>query len=167
MIQLEIPGIGLIEINNLMLDLNGTIALDGKLLPGVKDRIKRLSRVLEIYLVTCDTHGNASQIAESLGIKVECVSSNDVVDEALSKANFLKLLGPSHTSSIGNGNSDVLMLRNSNLSIAVLGKEGLSVNAALQADIIVKDIRDALDLFLIEKRLVSSLRGYYNPKSTI
>ena len=160
MIQLMIPGKGSLEISYLLLDLNGTIALDGKLLTGVKNRIRRLSSMLEIYLVTCDTHGNATRIADDLGIKVECVTGSDGRDEALSKAKFVKFLEPAHTASIGNGNSDTLMFRDCVLSIAILGKEGVSVKALLQADLLVKDIRDALDLLLLKKRLISSLRGY-------
>jgi len=44
------------------------------------------------------------------------------------------------------------------LGIAVLGDEGLSVSAMKNADIVVKNISDALDLFLKPKRLMATLR---------
>lgn len=39
---IDIPGRGLLEPHHLVLDLNGTIALDGQLLPGVAERVAAL-----------------------------------------------------------------------------------------------------------------------------
>lgn len=43
MLELEIPGWGEAAIENLVLDYNGTIALDGELLPGAAERIERIA----------------------------------------------------------------------------------------------------------------------------
>jgi soluble P-type ATPase len=62
------------------------------------------------------------------------------------------------TVAIGNGNNDDLILKEAGLGIAVLGDEGMSVSAMRNAEILVKNISDALDLFLKPKRLTATLR---------
>jgi hypothetical protein len=39
MLEIDIPGFGRVKINYLVSDFTGTLSLDGKLLPGVKDRL--------------------------------------------------------------------------------------------------------------------------------
>ena len=74
------------------------------------------------------------------------------------KVEFLKTFDLEKTVAIGNGNNDQLILKEVALGIAVLGDEGLSVSAMKNADIVVKNISDALDLFLKPKRLMATLR---------
>jgi len=57
MLRISIPGRRTYELGHLVLDLNGTIALDGGLLPGVEDRLKALAERLVVHLATADTHG--------------------------------------------------------------------------------------------------------------
>jgi soluble P-type ATPase len=70
----------------------------------------------------------------------------------------MESLDPTRTVAIGNGNNDHLILKEAALGIAVLGDEGLSVSAIKNADIVMKNISDALDLFLKTKRLIATLR---------
>jgi soluble P-type ATPase len=74
------------------------------------------------------------------------------------KREFIKRLGSEKCVAIGNGANDTLMLREAVLGICVLGTEGTAISAMLSADIVVRDIKDALDLFLLPKRLVATLR---------
>ena len=41
MVELEIPGRGTLQIEHLVCDVNGTLAVDGELLPGVVEAIER------------------------------------------------------------------------------------------------------------------------------
>ena len=66
MIRLDIPGWGILRLEHLVLDLNGTIALDGEVLAGVPERLPALSESLNIHLVTADTQGRAAAIAGQL-----------------------------------------------------------------------------------------------------
>ncbi len=50
MLEINIPSFGLLRLEYLVLDLNGTIALDGKLLPGFTDRLDRLRSSLILGL---------------------------------------------------------------------------------------------------------------------
>ena len=155
MITIHIPGWGNMDIENIIFDLNGTIATDGRIPSEIKEKIKSLSEKVNIYVLTADTQGTA--IKETSEMEVELVKLPDE-DSKMGKLEFLKTLRPEVTVAIGNGNNDELILKEAALGIAVLGDEGMSVSALKNADIIVKNISDALDLFLKPKRLIATLR---------
>ena len=155
MININIPGWGDMEIENIVLDLNGTIATDGIIPSEEKEKINSLSDGVKIYILTADTQGTASE--ESLEVKVELLKVSEE-DSAEVKLRVMESLDPMRTVAIGNGNNDRLILKEAALGIAVLGDEGLSVSAIKNADIVVKNISDALDLFLKPKRLIATLR---------
>jgi soluble P-type ATPase len=79
-------------------------------------------------------------------------------DSAELKLSTMKSLDPTRTVAIGNGSNDRLLLKEATLGIAVLGDEGMSVSTMKNADVVVKNISDALDLFLKPKRLVATLK---------
>jgi len=51
------------------------------------------------------------------------------------------------------------MLAAAALGIGVCGDEGISTEALQSCAIVVRNIHDALDLLLSEKRLIATLRG--------
>jgi P-type E1-E2 ATPase len=155
MIDIDIPDWGNIEIENLVLDLNGTLATDGKIPPEVKEKINFLSTQIKIYILTADTQGTASEEIGTLDAKLVRLPEQD---SKTGKFEFLKTLEPEMTAAIGNGNNDQLILKEAALGIAVLGDEGISVSTMKNTDIVVKNISDALDLFLKPKRLIATLR---------
>ena len=155
MITIDIPGWGNIDIENIVLDLNGTIATDGKIPSEVKEKINSLSGRAKIYILTADTQGTASEESSNMGVELLKVSEKDSTEV---KLRVLESLDPTKTVAIGNGNNDRLTLEEAALGIAVLGDEGLSVSAMKNADIVAKNISDALDLFLKPKRLMATLR---------
>jgi len=57
MFEITIPSRGLLRLQYLVLDVNGTIALDGRLLRGVSERLERLRKSLEPWLVRAETQG--------------------------------------------------------------------------------------------------------------
>ena len=155
MIEIDIPGWGNIEIENLVLDLNGTIATDGKIPLEVKEKINNLSDKVKIYILTVDTQGTASEESSDMGVELLKVSEEDSTKV---KLRVVESLDPTRTVAIGNGSNDHLMLREAALGVAVLGEEGISTSAMKNADVVVKNISDALDLFLKPKRLIATLR---------
>src|SRR4030042_2762439 len=155
MITIDIPGWGNIDIENVVLDLNGTIARDGKIPAEVKEKISALSKDVKIYILTADTQRTARE--EIRDMKVELVKIAEE-DSKKGKFEFIKAVDLEKTVAIGNGNNDQLVLKEATLGIAVLGDEGMSVPAMKNAAIIVKNISDALDLFLKPKRLIATLR---------
>jgi P-type E1-E2 ATPase len=163
MISVSIPGWHTLELSHLVLDLNGTIAVDGQVLPGVPDRLAAVSARLTVHLVTADTQGQAAQSAERLGLHLFKIDQGDAPNsgpyyEAGQKLSLVKQLGSEQTVAIGNGANDARMLAAAALGIAILGPEGLAMIALQSADIIVGRIEDALDSLLWPRRLIATLR---------
>jgi P-type E1-E2 ATPase len=156
MLVIEIPGRGRLEMEHLVLDMNGTVALDGTVLPGVAARLQRLRAKLAPVVLTADTHGGADRLAAELNIEVRRIGGTG--DEATAKQRVLDELRGDTVISIGNGANDVLMLRSAAIGICVLGHEGTATEAIMASDVVVADICDALDLPLHPARLVATLR---------
>jgi len=153
-IRVDIPGRGILELEDMVLDLNGTIALDGEVLAGISERLMALLEKLHIHLVTADTQGRAVVIAEQLGVGLVLVTPGGEADQ---KRALVEQLGAEKVLAIGNGANDAGMMRAAALGIAVMGTEGLAVEA-LQAADVVATIHDALDLLIHPRRLVATLR---------
>jgi soluble P-type ATPase len=156
MIELVIPNYRSLALRRLVLDVNGTLALDGVLLPGVAERLARLKAEIDLHLLTADTHGRQAEIDRALGTQAILLRRGE--PEAERKAAYVRALEPESVVAIGNSESDRLMLGEAALGVAVLGPEGLAMGALREADIAAADIGDALDLLLHPKRLVGTLR---------
>jgi P-type E1-E2 ATPase len=155
MIEVAIPGRGALALTHLVLDMNGTIALDGAIAPGVAEDLADLRDRLSITLLTADTHGTAAAAAAELGIGVHRL---DAGDETAQKAAFVERVGASGAVAIGNGANDAAMLAAAALGICVLGGEGAATSAWSAADVVAGDIRAALGLLRNPRRLVATLR---------
>jgi soluble P-type ATPase len=154
--ELNIPGTGKYRIQNLLLDLNGTLTADGDIIAGIIPRLEKLGQEFQIYILTADTRGNIAEIAKKLKVEVIKLSGENTLEEK--RENILKL-GASNTIAIGNGQNDVGMLREAAIGIVVIGCEGACGRAIHAADLVVTSILDALDCILNPLRLVGSLRG--------
>jgi len=155
-VDIEIPGRGRLHLSHLALDLNGTLARDGEVLPGVAGRIAALKGQLEVTLLTADALGRATATARELGIALTRLAPGDETEQ---KAAFVRAAGADQVVAIGNGANDAGMLRAAALGIAVLGDEGLALPALLAADLVVPSITAALDLLLVPARLQATLRS--------
>lgn len=145
----------MLDIQNIVCDYNGTIAKDGKLLPVVAPYFELLAKKYTLYVITADTFGSVQKELEGLQVRIKILQSNDHTEE---KAHFINSLDASRTVAIGNGNNDILMLQDASISIALIGDEGCSTKALLSAQIVVNDIKDALELLIHQKRLKATLR---------
>jgi len=155
LIEVTIPGRQTYQLSYLVLDLNGTITLDGNVIDGVREKLHALSEQLDIYIVTADTLGGAAAIAKSLGIKMHRVKAGE---ESAQKLRFIQQLGRENVTSIGNGSNDMAMLKESGLGICVIGPEGAAGEALHASDLVAPDINTALDLILKPARLIATLR---------
>jgi len=153
--RIDIPGWGGVDVENIVIDLNGTTATDGRIPLEIKEKIESLSHLAKIYVLTADTQGTADK--EVANMSVEAIKI-DEEESKQGKFDFLKTLDLEKTVAIGNGSNDQLVLKEAALGIAVLGEEGVSVSAMKNADLVVKNIQNALDLFLKPKRLIATLR---------
>ena len=156
MLEVTIPGYKTLFISHLVLDYNGTIACDGRLMTGVKERLEELSKSLSIRILTADTFGSVQK--EMTGIPCEVVVIGKE-NQTQAKADVVRQLGLQKTVSVGNGRNDALMLKETVLGIAVIQEEGASVETLVAADIATRSILDALDLLLHPLRLTATLRS--------
>jgi P-type E1-E2 ATPase len=154
-IEITIPGRGNYTIKNLVLDLNGTIAVDGKIIRGVKEKLAMLSQKLDVFLVTADTNKNAELLTRDLPVKLYKIRE---AEEDNQKLRVVLKKGKNNTVSIGNGCNDVSMLKESAIGICIVGGEGASAEAMMVSDLVVVTINDALDLLLKPHRLGATLR---------
>ena len=68
MIEIEIPGFKKLQLKYLVMDYNGTLAIDGKLIEGVENRLYALADHLEIHVITADTFGLVKTYLENFPI---------------------------------------------------------------------------------------------------
>jgi P-type E1-E2 ATPase len=155
MIELNIPARGNLRLSHAVLDVNGTIAKDGRLLDKVAKPLAALRDRLTIHLLTADTYGKQDNIDLMLGMRATRIQPGD---EGQQKAEFVRQLGAETVVAIGQGANDAGMLAAAAIGIAVLGDEGLAVEALLKADIVTANIFDALSLLEYPTRLVATLR---------
>jgi len=154
-VRIEIPGFGVLELEHLVLDYNGTIALDGILKAEVAELLPALAEKLRIHVITADTFGTVRAQVEGLPVEVAILKSGDHTAE---KADFVQKLGAKSCAAIGNGNNDCKMLKAAALGIAVPGEEGCATASIEASDLLLPSIGKALELLLHEKRLVATLR---------
>ncbi|KRF13629.1 HAD family hydrolase [Paenibacillus sp. Soil787] len=152
--QLLIPGQDNLLINHLVLDFNGTIALDGRILPNVKETLLELEKLLKIHVLTADSNGSAARECEGLPVELHVIGQDDQREE---KRRFVRTISPG-VAVIGNGVNDELMFHEADLSIAVIGQEGCATATLLSSKIVVTDIIDGLNLLLMHHRLIPTLR---------
>jgi P-type E1-E2 ATPase len=155
MIELTIPGRGLMQLEHLVLDVNGTLAVDGQLLDGMVRILRNLQDRLQVHLLTADTHGRQHMIDQQLGLQAIRI---DPGTEAGQKADYVNGLGGEMVAAIGQGANDAGMLKVASLGICVFSREGTALETLLSADLVVTDIFVALELFEKPLRIVASLR---------
>jgi soluble P-type ATPase len=156
MICLDIPGAGKKEIYHIVFDYNGTIAIDGFLIPGVKEAIRSLSGRVACHVITADTFGFVTQQVSDIDCEVVIIPAGD---QARQKQQFITGLGPENTLSAGNGVNDVLMLKHAAIGIAVMQDEGVASAALLAADLVVKNILDLFAMLNTPERIMATLRN--------
>ena len=156
MISISIPGSTTIHLQHLVLDYNGTIAEDGELIEEAGGRITALSDLLDIHIVTADTHGTVAGKVAGLPVELFIIGERE---QDLAKKSFVEDLGGGSTAAIGNGRNDSLMLRQAALGIGVIQAEGASTAILAAADVVCTHISDALDLLLCPDRLRATLRN--------
>lgn len=156
MISLNIPGFKKLEIEHLVLDYNGTLALDGNLLPGVGKLLKELAEDVQIHVLTADTLGQCEEELSGLPVTIHIIAGSP---EDQAKLDYIESLGCDKCACIGNGRNDRLILRFASLGIIISGAECMSMKAARTADLVATDITGALGLFTHPVRLLTTLRN--------
>jgi soluble P-type ATPase len=152
---MEILGRGSLEVTELVLDFNGTIARDGHIHNKVKDALCLLGKKVTIHILTADTRGDVEKATRRLPIRIQKLAGMNTAEE---KAAFVRSLGNGHVIAIGNGYNDRLMLKEADLGLCVLEQEGTATAALLTSDVVFTTILDALRFILKPLRHRATLR---------
>jgi len=156
MIKVDIPGYGPVALEHVVMDYNGTLAVDGDLIDGVGEALTRLASSLELHVLTADTFGKAAEGLAGLPCKLSILPRED---QAGGKLAYVRDLGAEKCACIGNGRNDRLMLEAAGLGIAVILEEGAAVETVNAADIVCPTITSALALLSSPLRLTATLRS--------
>lgn len=152
---IDIPGWAKLDIQYVVLDYNGTIAVDGLLIPELAERLERLTQLVEVHVLTADTFGTVREQCAPFDVQVDVFPSDNAAD---SKREVVTSL-PGGVCCFGNGFNDRLMFQEADLAVAIMEREGACVTSINCADVLVSHAEDAFDLLLNPKRLVATLRG--------
>jgi len=149
----KVPHGETLEINTIVLDLNGTLSINGIIPPGVKERIQRLrDDGFKIILFTGNQRENADKLCGSLDIEYKVTPTGTEKESEMLKLDTTKC------AAIGNARIDIGTFKHAKLSILTLQAEGIHTKTLDYVDIIVPSIIDALDLFLNKDSLCSTLK---------
>ena len=148
---MEIPGYGKLKFGAVLFDLNGTLGVEGRVPEDVKKLLVKLADRYTVVILSADTFGTLEEEFKGLPVRIERVSTG------AEKAEIAEGYAP--YVAIGNGNNDVAMLERAELGFCVIGKEGAAVDALLASDVVVTDVRDAIEMLLDERKLIATLRG--------
>jgi P-type E1-E2 ATPase len=155
MIKFVVPGLGDYNLQHLVMDVNGTLAIDGQLMPGVAEKLSSLREHLTIHLLTADTHGRQSIIDRQMDLTATRITPGS---ESLQKADYVRRLGSERVAAMGQGANDAEMLAVARLGICVMSLEGVAKETLLACDLITPTILSALELLEKPMRIVASLR---------
>ena len=154
MIRIDIPGRSTLEIEHVLLDYNGTIAVDGELAPGAADAIRQLAEQAHVAVLTADTYGTAHAQCDPLGVEVVTFPRADAAQFKQQYASGLS----GQIACLGNGFNDIGMFSECNLAIAVLDTEGTCAGLFAHADVLARSVAEGLELLLRTDRLRATLR---------
>jgi len=156
MISIDIPDFGPLELQHLVSDYNGTLALDGILHSGVAERLRELAKTVAIHVVTADTFGVAQPQLAGLPVTLTIIPAEN---QAFAKLQFVERLGARHVAALGNGRNDRKMFAAAAFSIGLIQEEGLATATLLETDLVTTSITDALDLLANPDRIKATLRS--------
>jgi soluble P-type ATPase len=118
--------------------------------------LRRLSEHLAIHVITADTFGLAAEGLNGLPVTLVFAPADE---QDVAKLDYVRALGVHGVVAIGNGRNDRRMLRAAALGIAVVQREGASMETLRGADAVCSSVLDALALLHEPRRLVATLRS--------
>jgi len=140
-----------LTLTTILLDLNGTTSVHGKVPRGVAKRIRKLKQQgFSVLLITGDQRGDAAATARKLDCKMLIAKNSE--EKAKIARQFTNMVA------IGNARIDYGLFMHAQLAIATLQAEGIHADIINHVDIIVPSIIDALDLLLIPTSLVGTMK---------
>jgi soluble P-type ATPase len=153
---IDIPGYKTLDLRNVVLDFNGTLANSGLLIEGVAEWIDKISEHFNIYVITADTFGTVRKQLEDVNCQLTIIP---IENQSEAKLEFARSLDLKHTICIGNGRNDRLMLKEAILGIAVLEDEGACTETLFASNMVCKSIINAFQIISNPNKLIAGLRS--------
>src|SRR5689334_21067434 len=107
-IDLKIPGFGNRHIQALLADYDGTLSCHNQVSDEIKERLVRLSEVIDIHILTGDRNVKADDCLGNLPVNIHILAEKD---QDVQKRDYLRDFHPSEVAVFGNGNNDRLLLQ--------------------------------------------------------
>jgi len=152
---INVPETGKYEIENIVFDYNGTIAINGEIISGVLEKIVKLTELFNVTIITADTFNTVRKAFKGTNVNIHVIDNEN---GTIQKKEFIKNIGSNKTIALGNGRNDQLMLKEAIISIAILNDEGVSLKALNNADFLLKDINHFFEMIEEPKKLIAILR---------
>ena len=130
MLEIDIPGFGLVRLEHLVSDFTGTLSVNGQLIPKVDARLNKLAEFMKIHILTADTFGKAQAELKGINSEIHILTGEN---HDVQKEEYVTKLGAENVVAFGNGNNDRKMLKVARIGIAVSEGEGCAVDAILAA----------------------------------
>lgn len=154
MIIIQRPGFEPMEIENILIDFEGTLAQDRRVNPKAKDKINLLSKRTKIYIFTTQDKDTVEKVLKKIRAEIIFLKEGESTQ---GKLDLLSNLNAKNSVFIGNGEDDKEVMKDVAFGIAVIGKEGASVETIKMADILFFNMIDALDFLLKPLRQKATL----------
>jgi soluble P-type ATPase len=154
MIAIQRPGRKPLEIENLLVDFEGTLAMDGRVHPKSKDKMNLLAKRINLFVFTTGENAVASERLKKVHAEIVCLNEGEASRQ---KLDLLRQLGPGKTVAIGNGADDTAMIEEAGFGICVIGKEAAAGETLRRAHLVVTHVHDALDFLLKPLRQKATL----------
>ena len=155
MFTLDIPGFGQVKLMHFVTDFTGTLSVDGQLMPGVKEGLNKIAKIVKLHVLTADTFGRARAELDGVDCEIHILTGEN---HDIQKEHFVHGLGAATVIALGNGKNDRLMLKAARVGIAVCLAEGCAGDAIMAADLLVMSPLQAIELLLTPNRLKATLR---------
>ena len=154
--KIEIFNFGILNLEHAVFDYNGTLAKDGFPEKNVLNELQELNKILKVHILTADTFNRVKKELANYPFNIHILTAGNETEQ---KRIFVENLDQKTVVCFGNGNNDAGMLKNSALGIGVIGGEGISSKVMENANIIVRNIHEGIELLFNPLRIKATLRS--------
>ena len=154
MIGIDIPGGESLRLEHLVLDYNGTLAVDGEIVAGVVRMLNALSQRLQVHVVTADTFGASAPTWRKPPAR--CMSSRS--SSRTAETGLHQELGQRRRGLRGERKKRPFDARRGGCRHRSDSTRGRLCQNPGKADIVCTDILSALELLTHHKRIQATLR---------
>lgn len=138
--MVDLPGRDPVTMAELVIDFAAASSHDGRLLPGVVERLAQLAKRIRITVVTTEACNQARQQLADLPVEVQNIAAGS------DRRAYVAKIGAGLVVAVSSASDDTLMLEAAAIGIAVADGQAAADELGAAADVVCRDIDEALDL---------------------